>query len=55
MNVDSLVTVDLTAVDYEDLLELLCVCSEVTSCYSDLSDLAADFRFYCELLESNRR
>lgn len=55
MNDDALVTVDMTAVDYDDFLDLLRCCAEVTSGYSELVDLAADFRFFCELFESNRR
>lgn len=55
MNDDSFVTVDMTAVDYEDLLDLLRCCADESARYSELVDLAADFCFYCDLLESNRR
>lgn len=55
MNPDSLVTIDMTPVDYEDFLDLLRICAEASSQFPDLADLTADFRFYCDLFESNRR
>lgn len=56
MDAESLVvSVDMTFADYEELLNLLRCCAEVTSGYPELVELAADFRYFCELLEHNRR
>ena len=55
MNDHSLVTVYMTADDYEDLLDFLRCCAVESAKCSELVDLAADLRFYCDLLESNRR
>lgn len=57
MNADSVVTVDMTVYDYDDLLDLLSTCADVCSDGPDpeLLELASDFGYFSELLKSNRR
>ena len=49
------VTIDMSLDDYEDLLDLLRVCLEESSRYSEFVDLSREFSFYIHLLKSNRR
>ena len=59
MNFDSVVSIDMTFSDYEDLTDLLRTCADVTAELSDgnseLDSLADDFRQYADLFESNKR
>lgn len=51
MNSHSLITIDMTYDDYEELRSLLSACADVL----DDNELSDDFRFFYDLLEANRR
>ena len=56
MNQESVVTIDIASCDYEELCELLSLCAAVLD-GDDLhgKELARDFRYFVDLLHSNRR